>query len=338
MKKIFLALAAVAALAACTKSNTEFEQTAEIGFSPVVSSRTKAMQTENEFPNEAFNVWAWYKQINPGTSITGWQNSAEPQQNYIVEKTFAKNPTNNLWAGADASYFWPKIGSLMFAGYYPTTIADQVSYTFTATENVMKIVNYVPGFVTTNTTHEEDLMYFNMTDASCQNTTVEVEFKHALSWIDVVLVKADGTPEDATITVNSVTFENIVPFGNATVNNSAVGAAREIKWTPHGDAKPVVVTEAEGHEIDYDNETPLVKQPLFIPQPMTSLVVNYTIASEDDSQFTETKTITLSTLVSGHSSWKAGKKYTYTISIGTSEIFIEPTVAEWVPVSMPVTI
>ena len=77
---------------------------------------------------------------------------------------------------------------------------------------------------------------------------------------------------------------------------------------------------------------------MFIPQPMTSLVVNYTIASEDDSQFTETKTITLSTLVSGHSSWKAGKKYTYTISIGTSEIFIEPTVAEWVPVSMPVTI
>lgn len=337
MKKIFLALAAVAALAACTKTEAEYEPTSEIGFAPVVSNRTKAMQTETTFPEEAFNVWAWYKQINPGSTITGWQNSAEPQQNYIVEKPFAKQ-SNKLWGGADASYFWPKIGSLMFAGYYPTTIAEQVSYTFTSTENVMKIVNYVPGFVTTNTTHEEDLMYFNMTDASCQNTTVEVEFKHALSWIDVVLVKEDATPADAKITVNSVTFENIVPFGNATVNNSAVGAAREIKWTPHGEPKPVVVTENSGHVLAKKNKTPLVKQPLFIPQPMTSLVVNYTITSTDDSQFTETKTIPLSTLVSGHSAWKPGKKYTYTITIGTTEIYIDPKVAEWEPVAMPVQI
>lgn len=338
MKKIFLALAAVAALAACTKTEAQYEPTGEISFAPVVSNRTKAMQTETTFPEEAFNVWAWYKQVNSGTTIIGWQNSAEPQQNYIIEKPFAKQ-TNGLWGGDEASYFWPKIGSLMFAGYYPTTIAEQVSYKFTSTENVMTIINYVPGFVTTNTTHEEDLMYFHMTDASCQNTTVEVEFKHALSWVDVVLVKADGTPADAKITVNSVSFENIIPFGNATVNNSAVGASRVIQWTPHGDPKSVVVTETAGHVIDANAaRTPLVKQPLFIPQPMTSLVVNYTIASIDGSQFTETKTITLSTLVSGHSAWKPGKKYTYTISIGTTEIFIEPTVAEWESVPMSVQI
>ena len=338
MKKIFLALAAVAALAACSKSEAQYDQDIEIGFAPVVSNRTKAMQTESTFPAESFNVWAWYKQLNPGTAITSWQTSTEPQQDYIVEKPFAPKGTTGLWGGEASTYFWPKIGSLLFAGYYPTTIAEQVSYTFNSTENVMKIVNYVPGFVTTNGTHEEDLMYFNMTAASYQNDEVEVTFRHALSWLDVVLVKDENTPDNAKITVNSVTFKNVIPAGNAVVNNSAIGVQNEIKWTAHGVAKDVVVTDEVGHILAKGNTTPLTKQPLFIPQAMTTLVVNYTIASTDGSQFTETKTIPLSGLISGHSAWKPGKKYTYTITIGTTEILIDPKVDAWEPVEFPIGI
>lgn len=338
MKKIFLALAAVAALASCSKVEATYEPDVEIGFAPVVSNRTKAMQTEPTFPAESFNVWAWYKQLDPGTAITSWQASAQPQQEYIVEKPFAPKGDTGLWSGETATYFWPKIGSLLFAGYYPTTIADQVSYTFNSTENVMKIVNYVPGFVTTNGTHEEDLMYFNMTPASYQLSNVEVEFRHALSWINVVLVKDANTADNAKITVNSVTFTDIIPAGNATVNNSGVDAAKEIQWMAHGTAKPVVVSEDGGHILAKGNTTPLAKQPLFIPQGMTTLVVNYTIASTDGSQFTETKTLPLSGIVTGHSVWKPGKKYTYTITIGTTEILIDPEVAEWEPVNIPVGI
>ena len=337
MKKIFLALAAVAALAACSKSEATYEKDVEIGFAPVVSNRTKAMQTTSTFPAESFNVWAWYKQLNPGTAIASWQASTEPQQDYIVEKPFAPKD-NGLWGGETSTYFWPKIGSLMFAGYYPTTIAEQVSYTFNSTENVMKIVNYVPGFVTTNGTHEEDLMYFNMTPASYQVSDVEVKFRHALSWLNVVLVKEANTSEAAKITVNSVTFTDVIPAGNATVNNSAVGVQNEIKWEAHGVAKDVVVTNPEGHILVKDNTTPLDKQPLFIPQAMTTLVVNYTIASTDGSQITETKTLPLSGLVAGHSAWKPGKKYTYTITIGTTEILIDPSVAEWEEVKFPIAI
>ena len=62
MKKIFLALAAVAALAACTKSEAEYEPTGEISFVPVTKNITKTMITGNLFPTtESFNVWAWYK-------------------------------------------------------------------------------------------------------------------------------------------------------------------------------------------------------------------------------------------------------------------------------------
>ena len=43
MKKIFLALAAVAAISACSKSDVEYNQPSEIAFSPVIKNITKTM-------------------------------------------------------------------------------------------------------------------------------------------------------------------------------------------------------------------------------------------------------------------------------------------------------
>ena len=105
----------------------------------------------------------------------------------------------------------------------------------------------------------------------------------------------------------------------------------------------MTVTEKTGHVIAKNNTTPLDKQPLFIPQGMNDLIINYTIASKDESKFTETKTINLNKLGSltgtmGSNSWQPGKKYTYTITIGTSEILIDPVVAEWDGVKVPIGI
>ena len=181
-------------------------------------------------------------------------------------------------------------------------------------------------------------MYFNMTGSSQRNTEVSVTFRHALSWIDVILVKDADTSEEAFITVNSVTFKNILPTGDATVDNSAINGANTIQWGAKGAAADVVVTEAEGHLLVPENTTPLEKQPLFIPQAMTKMIVNYTIASRDGSNFTETKEVELAGLTPGQSKWLPGKKYTYTITIGTTEVLIDPEVTEWnpVPVNVPI--
>ena len=65
MKKIFLALAAAAALAACSKTEVDFTPSSEITFAPVAANRTKAMLSGTTFPDEQFNVWGYYKQILP---------------------------------------------------------------------------------------------------------------------------------------------------------------------------------------------------------------------------------------------------------------------------------
>jgi hypothetical protein len=83
----------------------------------------------------------------------------------------------------------------------------------------------------------------------------------------------------------------------------------------------------------------LDKQPVIIPQGMAgNLVVTYVISSEDGSSFEETKTVALKDINSENPNWEPGQKYTYTITIGTSEILIDPAIVEWVPVtpSLPI--
>lgn len=367
MKKIFFALAVVAALAACSKSEATYEQDLEINFAPVAANRTKAMLSGTTFPDEQFNVFAWYKPIEAGSDIATWQASNTYQQYYIQEKPFVQKKNDGgtstgLWGGVHA-YYWPKVGSLIFAGYYPTSIEGKVEYTFTNTVNKMTISDYTPTpnmVANGSSNHTEDLMYFNMTPTSygsnSQSTVgkvgnnVDVVFRHALSWLNVVLTKGINTPDNATIIVNSVKFTSILPTGDAVVNNSpvaSIGETDEIVWTAEGTKADVEVCPDDNSEttdeqenqvtIVKNNTTPLDKQPILIPQTMygKNLVVNYTIKSTDGMSFTEEKTIPLTT---GSDSWKPAKKYTYTITISTTEILVDPKVTDWTPENIAVPI
>jgi hypothetical protein len=216
----------------------------------------------------------------------------------------------------------------------------------------MIIEDYTPyyssraGFVTDAATHTEDLMYFNMTPASvnCATTNteaVDVVFKHALAWIKVTLAKAEDTPADAIITVSSVKFTDVYTNGTGTVEGDA-DIVWEVKKPATADIKATTDIEVLDAEATLATGAATVeKQPIVIPQEMAgNIVITYTIASTDGSVFEEVKTIALSTLKDDATNtideWEAGKCYTYAITIGTSEILIDPTVTEWDNVTVPV--
>jgi hypothetical protein len=363
MKKLLIAVLAIAGLASCTNSDVEFETAQkQIGLSPITENRTRAMVSGTAFPEaENFMVWAWYKQVDAGTTIADWQADAATQQLYIDEKPFEPKATTatpkGLWAGKTA-YFRPKLGSLLFAGYYPYYLDEYATvnarYEFDETTNVMIIEDYTPyyssraGFVTDAATHTEDLMYFNMTPASvnCATTNtdaVDVVFKHALAWIKVTLAKAEDTPDDAIITVSSVKFTDVYTNGTGTVEGDA-DIVWEVKKPATADIKAttdIEVLDADATLAVADDEGADIveKQPIVIPQAVGDLVITYTIASEEKdgtySSFTETKTVKLANDTSVDE-WEAGKCYTYAITIGTSEILIDPTVTEWDNVTVPV--
>lgn len=333
MKKIFIALAAVAALASCSKSEVTYEPTGEIGFVPVTENITKSMMTGAAFQtSEEFNLWAYYKPVAAGTAVDAWLADPSAAQTYINEKTFSHK--DGLWGGKANPYFWPKTGSLVFTGYYPTDIAEKVSHDLAT--NTMTFTD-VPQSRVAASGYSEDIMYFNLTPSYAANN-VEAEFKHALSWISVILVKGENTPDAATITANKVQFTQVLPSGDATVTGAA-----DIVWVADGTAATVDVLESTPAVLAKGNTAVVAYQPLFIPQTMSgNLVVEYEIKSNDGSKFTETKTIALSGMKDSNNNaltaWEPAKHYTYTITIGTSEILVAPTVAAWTEVAVPVTV
>ena len=335
MKKVFLALAAVAALASCSKSEVAYDEvTEEIGFAPVIENMTKAMVTDNNFPqSEKINLWAYYKPVAAGKAVDEWRADASAVQTYLNHKTFAYNSTKEKWSGDGVEYFWPKNGSLVFVGYHPESLSSHASHNYDT--NTMHFEDIAMSRVAaTSGVYTEDFMYFNMTP-SYASGAVEANFKHALSWISVLLVKDGYTSDNATITVNKVEFTNVVSVGDADV----IGADA-IDWDANGAAVTVEILEGTPVVLAKNNTTVQAYEPLFIPQTMAGkLIVEYEIKSKDGSKFTEVKEITLNGMKDSNeislTNWEAGKHYTYTITIGTSEILVDPKVTIWENVTVP---
>ena len=340
MKKIFFAIAAVAALASCSKSEIEYEAAREITFTPVAKNITKAMMDNGTTFNtaEQFNVWAFYNPtVEANNDIDEWvaeyvANSENGAKVYINDKPFAYDGTYQLWAGV-TPYFWPKVGTLAFAGYHPSSAPAE--YTLSDSANEMTFTDVENSWVSDNDTNTEDLMYFNLTQCYNGNNVVAV-FKHALSWLTVNLATTQNTlAAGATITVTSVKFTDVKPQGDAVVANQG-----PISWTPEGTAEDVEVVESD---VELTVAAQMQKQPLFIPQEMAgNLEVTYTISSVDNSAFTETKVIALNTMLDNKdnklSSWDAAKHYVYNIVISTEEILIDASVVDWTDVEVPVEV
>lgn len=337
MKKLFIALATLAAFTACSKMDVQFEQTGEITFTPISKNITKSMMDDGEVfnVNEQFNVWAFYNPtVEPNEDINEWVEEYNTLTTdggakiYIDDKTFAYDQTYSLWAGL-TPYFWPKVGTLAFAGYHPTTA--NASYTLDSEKNEMIFSDIENSWVSSAETNTEDLMYFNLTKSYSENN-VSAVFKHALSWLTVYISTTENTLKaGATITVNSVKFTDVFPMGDGTVENQ-----EDIVWTPEGDAYDVEVVDSG---LDLTKVPQIQKEPLFIPQDMNgNIVINYTISSTDKSSFTENKVIELNTMKDDKGNkltkWEPGKHYIYNIVISTEEILIDPTVTPWTVVNV----
>lgn len=127
-KSLIIALGAIA-LVACTKTSVSYEQTGEIGFAPVVrKNSTKAAVAGVTFPEQNIKVFGYYdNSMAEGSSYSAGKFAVE----YLPGVEFAKNGA--IWAGANNKhYYWPKTGSILFAGYSP---ADFGVVTFSLEKN-----------------------------------------------------------------------------------------------------------------------------------------------------------------------------------------------------------
>lgn len=319
-KSLIIALGAIS-LVACTKTSVSYEQTGEIGFAPVVrKNSTKAAVQGTAFPNQNIKVFGYYDNLMPVNSDYADKKFAVE---YLPGVEFAKD--GDIWAGANNKhYYWPKTGSMLFAGYSPVDFAGVV--TFNLASNTFSVKECTqPEFSAT-----KDLLYAGY-DKSVLSGPVAMAFSHALSWV-TVQAKAAAANQ---IKITNIKFVGLAEKGSST------GLP---KWTTTG-TKDITVFNPEAAS-EVPAEVTLVESHencgLVFPQELTNaeIVISYEMNNGANQWFAQAPFVQkLNLLTSGANKiekWEAGKHYTYIINFSAigepgskNEIKIKPSITDW---------
>lgn len=354
MKKLVIAALAIASMAACTKSNVQYEQPGEISLQPVAQKATKAAIATTAYPTtESFKIWAWW-----GAEAANAPDFATYKP-YIEQGEFVYRKDNS-WGG-ESPYYWPTEGSLFFAGYSPADATGTFNYD-PAHKTFM-----ITGFTQSNQIAEhKDLLWFDITDVSYDKKTmpeagVAVSFKHALSWLTFKFnLKDDET--DQNWTIKKVKLTGIEDKATFTAVKGAESATWN-DWSVSETGKDVVNLFNGEYTVTYDADgtyvldgTDVTSQDgktkdnavLVIPQSCApsngtnpadaELVITYDLKSPTGQILTDQNVSLPLNVTNINNKWEPGKHYTYNITFGASEILIAPSVTVWAEVTPEVNI
>lgn len=325
MKKIFFSLFAVAAIAACTKSEIAYEQPDAIGFQVVTGKMTKAAVADNAYP-EALNMYVFAMTETDG-------GVANATADYLKNAEFAE-VLENLWGGwlGDEAYpyYWPNVKKLFFAGVSKSGNVNNGAVP-AYNNGTITIEGYQPG-VGKDALGDNDLMWFPTTDDSYGKgiVSVPVVMKHACSWITVKMAGDQWTAGRYTIT--DIHIEGLTTKGKVDLNTAA-------DWTLSTDAADQnktfsVYSNATGKALSttataegFEN---IVNNTIVLPEQVPgTLSITYNFESQAGEKIEET--VTGSLKFNGEAAWVAGTHYIYTITITASQILIAPEVQTWTP-------
>ena len=359
MKKIFFSIVALAALAACTKSEVAYEPTDEIGFSVVAGNITKSVVDGNVYPT-SLDMYVFAETTD---------NSAD-KANYILNGQFTHRTTKvegkDVWGGA-TPYYWPNVKTLHFAGY---SDAGNATGSYNCQTGVLSIENYTPKKGTEATTEgANDLMWFpstELTRAAGYGKTdkyVPVYMYHTCAWITFI-VKGDAVTSGK-YTVTNLTMTGIDQTANVTCSATCTDGdytkiVPTIVWNNNTDKTagadteyvvPVsdnIILDATGKDVETNAEyNRKGKNVVVIPQVPGKLNLTYSYASSTGATITETvegldlalATNNATPPTAGPAAWLPGKHYIYTITIKANEILIAPSVpVDWADENWNVTV
>ena len=351
MKKLIVLFSAVAALAACSKNEVVPAVSGEnVEISYKVAPRTKADPQAFDTKN-VFASWAYY--LPKGKN---WSDNWKDAEIYIgkeAEEGVTISYGNNVWKDQTASHYWPKEGNLTFFAYSlnSSSLTDK-SGTYTYFTCLNHESQYgISGSLNLDTNPNTDFLVADIASDKTANEKVynfngvPTLFKHKLSRVKFAVRKKSDYP-GATITLNSITFKNLV-YG-MTYSQFRKDASKSIihDYMYPGTAR----SDQEYTKTDFEvSSTAFVPVPdanevryIYIPQDfknvteaknIATIEVKYTVTlkkgiSETDKGISETYTKTLN-VKDIFDSWEIGKRYTFNLIFSLDEINWAPGVDDW---------
>lgn len=352
MKKLIVLFSAVAALAACSKNEVVPAVSGKnVEISYKVAPRTKAdpqaFNTKNKFAS-----WAYYL-----PSEKNWESNHNDAKIYIGkegEEGATISYGNSVWKDQTISYYWPKEGNLTFFAYSlnSNSLTDPSD-----TDTHFTCLNHdsqygIFGSLNLDTHPNTDFLVADIAKDKTANQNVynfngvPTLFKHKLSRVKFAVKKKSDYP-GATITLNSITFKNLVNGMTYSQfwNDAAKGVIPDYMF-PGTDRSNQEYTKKDfpvSSSISFDpvpdaNEVRYI----YIPQDFknvkdatktATIEVKYTVTlkkgtSETDKGISETYTKTLN-VKDIFDSWEIGKRYTFNLIFSLDEIKWAPAVGDW---------
>ena len=307
MKKLFVfAASAMMVFASCTDNEIVYqnETPQEIGLFSVANKMTRAAIEGSEFTHANMVVSAYLAACE----------GANPAS-YFGKTKFTKD---NEAAYFTAGKYWPiQNSTLNFLAVAPE-VGSAVTTDFASNVATVTVAN--------NETNQYDVMYAVGQGEKSGNiapTKVDMEFQHALAWVNFTF-----SASSSGIKINSVTVNDAKYNGTLTVtstNYTAIGTqAVTAAWNnDQATTNAQVVPEQQAVTLTKDAAAiTWGKGLLVVPCTATNFVINYSVTVGND---THTYDYTYSTNLT----WEMGKKYYYNISMGLQEIQINPSVQLW---------
>ena len=366
MKQFFiLAVAAVAATAACTKNEVTEAPNVPVSFEVAsYRSQTKAadptapegsfLRVDDHFSSQAF-LHAQGVDLDENGAVNGstfqqFFGSASPWS-----ETITWDGTNKKWAPSN-TYYWPK-GSqsfVNFVSWYGAT--PTVSYAYTSSKWTATMT-----FAAADISNSSDILYADMAWRYKANEStyhkddagvvgVPTLFRHGLSRIAVkaYVQNAAGNiaagPSDANaswvITIKNFTLGSVTTSGNLVLTNADPGSKGIQEWTATVTSPAsgnISASDAVISSVAKASATDVVALRSVLPQTIANTVkMNFDLdivkTTSGNTQH-EIIPVELTLDAFGTSAWAKNTQYTYYIKIDPTqnEVLYDPAVeSDWV--------
>ena len=330
--KLFLVPVAALALTACSNDTVVDEvisqnQPREIAFAPLSQVATRAAIDGTTFPTTLDMKVAAYQVEATGGTAGVYFDATTFKYQYAGSES--NSTANALYWGGETAKFWPLTPAYINFLAIANANADNSTGVTWGTDKA----DQVTIVMSDNSTAQRDLVYAIGNGEVTQSgnvltfpAKVDMEFKHAQAWIDFK-VKASSTAEQA-ITVNSITLTGAKYVGTYTVTHTnydaKTGQSVAGAWSALGTVADIAVP----------NWTAATLSTEFVTVGYGLMIVPDDAATGDFTSFTinysyDGKTYDY-TYTPASRQVEQGKHYIYEITFKLHEIFINPTVEDWV--------
>lgn len=354
MKKLmYIALAALAALTACTKVEMD-------SYTP---QRKVTFQVASYAPQTKANSSMWTLGASPSFTAKAFlhadgytgetQNffgaNGETITPYKNDGTAATAESNTSYWGPSHDYYWPKSSNS-----YINFIAWRGATPFTATETSLSWKDYTVQS-TDDLIYADEAWHYNVNTTNAAQYTddavtsgVPMLFHHALARVAFKANATNVTNGDFTrsVAIKSFSLSSVYTTGSLAMTNEGSTDTATVPWTvtgngwtPSGTAAAMVASIASGSSVPVSTTViDLIAMQTVLPQTVTNdmmLSINYDIVTKKNNADFSVEHISFSKrlieLVPVITSWEMGHEMTYTIvfDLTTDLITIQPSIETW---------